>query len=201
MKQCKNKKPSVDGTASVHSSEIARNSAEHPSLEPNIPAQEDTTPAIVCVPDGGVGWLYVACVFLINAHTWGINGVSVHPQSKLKILPIMITSSSPWTVLRNLSGPLSLTQYIFWCYPTWFRVRRRSLYFHVHAYSTTGDGVYTQVWDTEHIIDQLNFGDHCTPWGTAPWAKQIWQLFLSQDICLGWVKHIVDIDRVVLYNN
>jgi hypothetical protein len=27
-------------------------------------------------PDGGYGWVCVACVALINAHTWGINSVS-----------------------------------------------------------------------------------------------------------------------------
>ena len=27
-------------------------------------------------PDGGYGWVCTACVFLINAHTWGVNSVS-----------------------------------------------------------------------------------------------------------------------------
>ena len=27
-------------------------------------------------PDGGYGWVCVACCFWINAHTWGINSVS-----------------------------------------------------------------------------------------------------------------------------
>lgn len=27
-------------------------------------------------PDGGYGWVCVACVFLINGHTWGVNSVS-----------------------------------------------------------------------------------------------------------------------------
>lgn len=27
-------------------------------------------------PNGGYGWLCVLCVFLINAHTWGLNFVS-----------------------------------------------------------------------------------------------------------------------------
>jgi hypothetical protein len=30
-------------------------------------------------PDGGYGWVCVACVFWINAHTWGINSVSIYP--------------------------------------------------------------------------------------------------------------------------
>ena len=25
--------------------------------------------------DGGYGWVCVACVFLVNAHTWGLNSV------------------------------------------------------------------------------------------------------------------------------
>lgn len=29
-------------------------------------------------PDGGYGWVCVACVFWINACTWGINSVSDH---------------------------------------------------------------------------------------------------------------------------
>lgn len=28
-------------------------------------------------PDGGYGWVCVVCTFLINAHTWGINSVSI----------------------------------------------------------------------------------------------------------------------------
>jgi hypothetical protein len=27
-------------------------------------------------PDGGYGWICVACIFLVNMHTWGINSVS-----------------------------------------------------------------------------------------------------------------------------
>lgn len=34
-------------------------------------------------PDGGYGWVCVACVFWINAHTWGVN--SVCPTEELPI--------------------------------------------------------------------------------------------------------------------
>lgn len=43
--------------------------------------RDQTTPAHAknreyVPPDGGYGWVCVACVFLVNAHTWGLNFVS-----------------------------------------------------------------------------------------------------------------------------
>jgi hypothetical protein len=33
-------------------------------------------------PDGGYGWVCVACCALINAHTWGVNSVNLwHTQN------------------------------------------------------------------------------------------------------------------------
>ena len=37
-------------------------------------AQQECKPVDV-PPDGGYGWVCTACVFLINAHTWGVNSV------------------------------------------------------------------------------------------------------------------------------
>lgn len=36
----------------------------------------DTAPADEDFPEGGYGWVCVLCIFLINAHTWGINSVT-----------------------------------------------------------------------------------------------------------------------------
>jgi len=44
---------------------------EPPAGLTNVAMREDMP------PDGGYGWVCTACVFMINAHTWGINGVSV----------------------------------------------------------------------------------------------------------------------------
>lgn len=33
-------------------------------------------------PNGGYGWVCVACVFWINAHTWGINSVGTLPVER-----------------------------------------------------------------------------------------------------------------------
>ena len=47
-----------------------------------LPTQDQPSPAAhvkdreYVPPNGGYGWVCVLCVFLINAHTWGINFVS-----------------------------------------------------------------------------------------------------------------------------
>ena len=64
----------------------SRDYDETPNLDPLSQVQEqqqqDSAPKDTetkyeqdIVPDGGYGWVCVACVFWINAHTWGINSV------------------------------------------------------------------------------------------------------------------------------
>lgn len=48
-------------------------------------------------PDGGYGWVCVACVFWINAHTWGINSVG-------RILSPRIARTKKLTVCRFFSA-------------------------------------------------------------------------------------------------
>lgn len=40
---------------------------------------EDAVSQVDVPPNGGYAWVCTACVFLINAHTWGVNSVS--PQT------------------------------------------------------------------------------------------------------------------------
>ena len=62
----------------------SRDYDETPRLDPlSLDQQQDSTPKDAeskdeqhILPDGGYGWVCVACVFWINAHTWGINSVS-----------------------------------------------------------------------------------------------------------------------------
>lgn len=53
---------------------------QHADLDPEEKYKRDVP------PDGGYGWVCVACVFWINAHTWGINSVSVQPYWNRQIL-------------------------------------------------------------------------------------------------------------------
>lgn len=52
---------------------------EQRSPSPRLDQQRNQTPKDdqAAPPDGGYGWVCVACVFWINAHTWGINSVGV----------------------------------------------------------------------------------------------------------------------------
>jgi hypothetical protein len=54
-------------------SECERNDHNVEPLSDEV-AQETSQPAWT-PPNGGYGWVCVACCFFINGHTWGINSV------------------------------------------------------------------------------------------------------------------------------
>ncbi len=49
---------------------------ESPTKEEQ-PAASSPGPVVEPPPDGGYGWVCTTCVFLVNAHTWGVNSVSL----------------------------------------------------------------------------------------------------------------------------
>lgn len=60
---------------------------EHPSAGPHVQPADDSEKFGAGEPDarvrtadeppnGGYGWVCVACCFWVNAHTWGINSAS-----------------------------------------------------------------------------------------------------------------------------
>ena len=112
-------------------------------------------------PDGGYGWVCVACNFLINAHTWGINssyGVFLAHYLANNTFPD--TSSLEYAFVGGLSISMAMliapvaTKTIHLC------GTRTCLFI----------GVFLQ---TLSLIG-------------SSFAKQIWQLFLSQGVCFGW---------------
>ncbi len=53
------------------------NDSEKTIAGPDAEQPTSTSKPIDQPPDGGYGWVCVACCFWINAHTWGINSVSL----------------------------------------------------------------------------------------------------------------------------
>lgn len=63
-----------DDEDSIHRS---RRELETPQAQSEPPVDPDEKYNRDVPPDGGYGWVCVACVFWINAHTWGINSVGL----------------------------------------------------------------------------------------------------------------------------
>lgn len=61
-----NTKSSEDYISTDNGDHESNDSVTNPKLSIDIDA----------APDGGYGWVIVACVFWLQVHTWGINGVS-----------------------------------------------------------------------------------------------------------------------------
>lgn len=59
---------------SIASSKHTTQNPQAQNAEPEVDPDEKYNRDVP--PDGGYGWVCVACVFWINAHTWGINSVS-----------------------------------------------------------------------------------------------------------------------------
>jgi len=64
-------------------------SSNDPEKTVAAPDGEQPLPVVESIdepPDGGYGWVCVACCFWINANTWGINSVSVTTRTLAKNL-------------------------------------------------------------------------------------------------------------------
>ena len=65
--------PHQDSALELHPHNDVECRPSTPPGNSNIASIEDIP------PDGGYGWICTLCVFLINAHTWGINSVCLPP--------------------------------------------------------------------------------------------------------------------------
>ncbi|TGO53479.1 hypothetical protein BOTNAR_0294g00100 [Botryotinia narcissicola] len=110
-------------------------------------------------PDGGYGWVYVLCVFLINAHTWGIN------SSYGIFLAHYLESTFPGASDLDFEsvGGLSLSMAQFIAPVTTITTREWGMR------ATLTIGIILQ---TAALLG-------------ASWSTEIWQLFLSQGLCFG----------------
>lgn len=118
------------------------------------------TPADI-PPNGGYGWVCVAVVALINAHTWGIN-------SSYGVFLAYYLSHDTFHGASTLDfafvGGLSIAMALLISPVATIAVRI------LGTRTTLFIGIFFQ---TISLIG-------------ASFAKQIWQLFLSQGICFGW---------------
>lgn len=61
------------------------------TADDNLVDPEQTPSSAPIEVDGGYGWMCVLCVFLVNAHTWGINSVRPHSWSLVSFWPTIWT--------------------------------------------------------------------------------------------------------------
>lgn len=124
-------------------------------------AQSNENPAVDPCPDGGYGWVCVACCFWINAHTWGINssyGVFLAFYLDNNYYPG--ASALDFAFVGGLSVSMALL---------------------ISPIATTT----TRLYGTNVTLLIGVFFETLALIG-ASFAHRIWQLFLSQGACFGW---------------
>ncbi|KAI9722811.1 MAG: hypothetical protein M1828_004507 [Chrysothrix sp. TS-e1954] len=112
-------------------------------------------------PNGGYGWVCVACAALINAHTWGINS-----SYGVFLAYYLDNDTFPGATYLDFAfvGGLSISMALLVA-PIATNVTRL-----FGTRTTLLTGVF---FETVSLIG-------------ASFAKEIWHLFLSQGVCFGW---------------
>ncbi|KAJ5305028.1 uncharacterized protein N7443_004688 [Penicillium atrosanguineum] len=141
-----------------HSKEYANAQPQSPALV-EVDADEKYNRDVP--PEGGYGWVCVACVFWINAHTWGINssyGVFLSYYLSHNVFPNTSALSYAFTGGLSISCALlvaPLATYLI------------------------------QVLGTRFVLNVGVFFETLSLIGSS-FATQKWHIFLSQGVCFGW---------------
>ncbi|KAJ5762366.1 uncharacterized protein N7511_005748 [Penicillium nucicola] len=149
-----------------HQDDLDRESAKqeqrlNPQLEQPAEIDEDEKYKRDVPPDGGYGWVCVACVFWINAHTWGINssyGVFLSYYLSHDVFPNTSALSYAFTGGLSISCALLVA-------PLATRL--------IH------------IWGTRFVLNLGVFFETLSLIGSS-FATQKWHIFLSQGVCFGW---------------
>ncbi|ATZ53641.1 hypothetical protein BCIN_09g04460 [Botrytis cinerea B05.10] len=152
--------PPIDHDTIYLSNDCPDNERVNVDIDPEQ-AQPVARTEIECPPDSGYGWIYVLCVFLINAHTWGINssyGIFLAHYLETNTFPG--ASDLDFAFVGGLS--LSMAQFI--------------------APVAT---ITTREWGTRTTLTIGIMLQTAALLG-ASWSTEIWQLFLSQGLCFGF---------------
>ncbi|KAJ5183638.1 hypothetical protein N7492_001254 [Penicillium capsulatum] len=129
--------------------------------EPHAEADPDEKYNRDVPPDGGYGWVCVACVFWINAHTWGINssyGVFLSHYLSHNVFPNTSALSYAFTGGLSISCALLVAP----------------LATHL-----------IHVFGTRFVLNLGVFFETLSLIGSS-FATQKWHIFLSQGVCFGW---------------
>ena len=72
--------PSLASTEPTRLRHVGPLADDHSHADESLEVTADERPA----PNGGYGWVCTLSVFIINAHTWGINAVSTAEKKNKK---------------------------------------------------------------------------------------------------------------------
>ncbi|MCJ1406895.1 hypothetical protein MMC19_000965 [Ptychographa xylographoides] len=112
-------------------------------------------------PDGGYGWVCVAAVFMVNAHTWGLNS-----SYGVFLAHYLANNTYPGATYLEYAfvGGLSISQALLISPLATITTRK---------YGTRTTLLLGVFFETLSLI-------------TASFTTQIWQLFLTQGVCFGY---------------
>lgn len=117
----------------------------------NVATQEDIP------PDGGYGWVVTACVFIINAHTWGINSVRTEPPIQKQSYSHEV-SIADQTVMGCIPGALPVQFDIPWGHRAAIRLNRRPLDIPSPARVTSRVAIEPQARNSTNTTDRNRAG-------------------------------------------
>lgn len=153
--------PTLDSPTRIEQCELELQ-AETPAInDSNLVAATADKVSKDVPPDGGYGWVCVACVFWINANTWGINS-SYGVFLSYYLSHNVFAHSTPLSYA--FTGGLSISCALL--------VAPLATYL-IH------------VWGTRVALNIGVFFQTLSMIGSS-FASQDWQIFLSQGVCFGW---------------
>ena len=131
-------------------------------------------------PNGGYGWVCVACVAFINAHTWGINSVKLPSPNQARSPKSLIASLESYGIFLSyyLSNEVFPgASYLEYAFVGGLSITAALLISPLATYTTRRFRTRTTLlvgvfFETLSLIG-------------ASFATTIWQLFLSQGLCFG----------------
>lgn len=166
-----------------HQDDLDRESAKqehklHPQTAPPDETEDEKYKRDL-PPDGGYGWVCVACVFWINAHTWGINSVRCKSPHVSHFLTNQHMQSYGVFLSHYLSHDVfPNTSALFYAFTGGLSISCALL---VAPLATH----FIHKWGTRFVLNLGVFFETLSLIGSS-FAKLKWHIFLSQGVCFGW---------------